>query len=503
MSSPGSIRVVGRVASELGRLRLADGSAPRDPPINTMPSELLSEVFLYASSRTNVFKPPGFLAAEMRLTQVCSHWRTIACQTHQLWSHVTIALVGCDAQIGHLDLYLERAKSSALKIDVDLRLTEDDVRQKQLYAALIRPAMQALIGRVDHWEDVGFVLGHPGQLADVELLLGCNFTAPHLTRLDIVLDVDPGERMPPPWRLACTTPKLRTLMLDNVPLDWETAVASFCTTLEGVNITFADGSAPTLAQFRTLLRRNRGLRTLHLICYDPPLHQEESVDEQLDPSDAVALPHLTDIVLGDIAPEVLRAMIGPVHFPAVEGLNLTLEPPDPTGGAYNAAVRLLATRRLPQLQNLSLSGIDCGVADLRALLLNLPALTTLYMVLDENHEGMCEALAPGGTGAARVVPAPKLESLTLRTAHAPRVWEPFSILRRALQAREGLGVRLVRLVLDLLAELVAVNIGLSTWVDRIEFRNLEGRPLVGGDRSQTASVTSEDVTSASEVDEEE
>ncbi|KAH7104026.1 hypothetical protein BKA62DRAFT_742360 [Auriculariales sp. MPI-PUGE-AT-0066] len=500
MSSPSSITStttrVGRVAGELSRLRLHSGSPalPREPAINTMPSELLSEVFLYASSRATVFKPPGALAFEMRLTHVCTHWRTIACGTPHLWSHIDVNLHGCDSE------------SSLLKIDVDLNVSDDEPPLQLRYTNLVGPAMKALIARVDHWHDVGFQLGHPRQLADIEHFLGCTFTAPHLARLDIVLEYDELERMPPPWRLACTTPKLRTMMLDGVPLEWGTAVASFCSQLEEVNITFAEGSAPTLAQFRTLLRRSRDLRTMHLISYDPPPALDDAeIGDQLDPADAVALSQLTDLVLGDIAPEVLRAMLDPVHFPALQQLNLTLESPDPTGVSYNAAVRLLATRRLPQLQHLSLTGIDCGVVELRALLINLPALSTLYMVLDEHHDGMCEALAPGGTGAARVVPAPKLESVTLRTARAPRVWDPFTVLRRALQAREGLGARLGRLVLDLLAERVVAGIGLSTWVDRIEFRNLEQRRLfTASDRSQTASVTSEsDLTSASasEVDE--
>jgi hypothetical protein len=290
-------------------------------------------------------------------------------------------------------------------------------------------------------------------------------------------------------------------MLENVPLDWQTAVSTFCVELEDVNIVFAEGSAPTLTQFRTLLRRCRGLKTLQLVSYEPPLHVDDNVDEQLDPTDAVVLSQLTDLVLGDIAPDVLHAMLNPVHFPALQQLNLALEPPEPTGCSYNAAVRLLSTRRLPQLANLSLAGIDCGVVELRALLLNLPALATLYVVLDEHHEGMCEALAPG---AGKAVPAPKLESLTLRTAHAPRIWEPFSVLRRALQGREGCGVRLRRLVLDMLAEKVVAGIGLSTWVDRIEYRNLEQRRLFSGDRSQTASVASEsDFASASASDFEE
>ena len=92
-----------------------------------------------------------------------------------------------------------------------------------------------------------------------------------------------------------------------------------------------------------------------------------------------------------------------------------------------------------------------------------------------------------------------METLTLRTAHVSRRWEPFSVLRRALQHRAELGVRLQKLVLDNFAHRAVDYMKLGPpAVLQIEYRNLEQRRI--SDRSP--SVLSEDVSaSASEVDE--
>lgn len=492
MSSP-STRVT-RVASDFARLRLSsegvdDRDAPAIAPINLMPSELLSEVLLYATARDMdfSFRRRGELAPEVPLTHVCQHWRTVAASTPGLWSHITISLIGCEASLEHLELYLSRAKSTLLKIDVDLRMAYPSHQRN--YQQLIAPIMRALMRRLEYWYDVGFVLGHGRQLAEVTHYLGTQFSAPRLARLDMVLE-DP-ERVPPAWRLACKTPVLRTIQLENVSLDWASAVGTFFHSLEDVNITFPEASSPSLTQFRTMLRRCRNLRTLQLVSFDPP---SEDLDDQ-DPSDVVVLPQLSDLVLGDILPDVLTPMLGIFHFPALEQLNLTLETPDPTGDSFNGVVRLLSTRRV-QVKNLSLTGIDCGIQELRALLVNLTTLTGLYMVLDEAHSDMCECLSPGTP--AMPMPAPRLESLTLRTARPSRHFVPFQILRKALQHRTERHAGLQKLVLDNLAQKAVESLDLRSWVDRIEYRNLEQRRI--SDRSP--SVLSEDVSaSASEVDE--
>ncbi|KZV92182.1 hypothetical protein EXIGLDRAFT_769265 [Exidia glandulosa HHB12029] len=492
MSSP-STRVT-RVASDFSRLRLGnEGADKRDAPaiapINLIPSELLSEVLLYAAARDmDLFRRQGELAPEVPLTHVCQHWRTVAASTPGLWSHIAISLIGCEASLEHLELYLSRAKSTSLKIDVDLRIAFPS--QQRDYQLLVAPMMRALMDRIDIWHDVGFVLSYSRQMQDIMTCLGTHFSAPRLARLDMVLE-DP-ERVPPVWRLACKTPLLRTIMLENVPLDWSVAVNTFFHSLEDVNITFPEATSPSLAQFRTIVRRCRNMRTLHLVSFDPP---PEDADD-FDPSDVIVLSHLTVLVLGDIAPDVLSQMLAMFHFPGLQQLNLSLETPDPTGDSFNGVVRLLSTRRV-QVQHLSLTGIDCGIQELRALLVNLTTLTVLYMVIDEAHSDMCEALSPG-THAALPMPAPRLESLTLRTARPSRAWEPFQILRRALQHRNARNGKLQKLVLDNLAQKAVETLELRQLVDHVEYRNLEQRRI--SDRSP--SVLSEDVSaSASEVDE--
>lgn len=103
--------------------------------INALPVETLAHIFqLVASSRIcndSTRRNSSRYHKFIYLTQVCSHWRQIAIDTHSLWSHVdfssqiTIAAAGDNKYFTRAKAFVDRAGDSLLDIHIIERLDND------------------------------------------------------------------------------------------------------------------------------------------------------------------------------------------------------------------------------------------------------------------------------------------------------------------------------------------------------------------------------------------
>ncbi|KAG8751750.1 hypothetical protein FRC12_012272 [Ceratobasidium sp. 428] len=115
--------------------------SPTFVPINTLPPEIFSRIFLLTIASTHLykkFKRPDPLLA---ISAVCTRWRQLAIGTRSLWSHIELPTLaarknGVSDQIEATRLWLERSRGAPLYIHVELGPRFDHRNISPLLASL-------------------------------------------------------------------------------------------------------------------------------------------------------------------------------------------------------------------------------------------------------------------------------------------------------------------------------------------------------------------------------
>ncbi|KAF8915285.1 hypothetical protein CPB85DRAFT_1433194 [Mucidula mucida] len=140
-----------RIAAQAFR----DDHAALFPPINSLPTEILLEIFSLSYSKPyQVFCPS---TGPWLLGKVCRRWRTILWSSAATWSHFMIR----DPDKGKhkvvakpaVDGVIKRAGKLPLRFDIQLR-------------GMLKSLMKPIIDRAAQWEDVGFT----GRVSEFGLL---------------------------------------------------------------------------------------------------------------------------------------------------------------------------------------------------------------------------------------------------------------------------------------------------------------------------------------------
>ncbi|KAJ7286466.1 hypothetical protein C8J57DRAFT_1664557 [Mycena rebaudengoi] len=163
--------------------------APINRPALTLPSELISEIFLHCLPDDTEFVPPNPHAAPLLLCRICRQWKQIALATPGLWSSLSLVVEHFRPEIedfrpersfGDLDLvefycgWLANAKNTALslEIDDDRWHTYDPLKELAGPAASeLRKVLKVIRGLAAQWESVELVL-HPAYFCDLVPLKG-------------------------------------------------------------------------------------------------------------------------------------------------------------------------------------------------------------------------------------------------------------------------------------------------------------------------------------------
>ncbi|KAJ7167090.1 hypothetical protein C8R46DRAFT_1096027 [Mycena filopes] len=172
-------------------------------PHKTLPVELLREIFRFCAATSDLNdisasnsndEPPTSLCA------VCSRWRTVALDTHELWSDVRVDFPERRNPVGLLhavELWFSRSGTHPVTLDITAT-SPDDGRIHQL------------------------IVEYSGRFRSLSMnglpLRSTLFTQPprafeQLETLDLVLDVDDDGTVVPPLFANVVTPKLRSLTL--------------------------------------------------------------------------------------------------------------------------------------------------------------------------------------------------------------------------------------------------------------------------------------------------
>ncbi|KAJ7633186.1 hypothetical protein FB45DRAFT_914563, partial [Roridomyces roridus] len=171
-------------------------------PILTLPTEILSEIFLQ-------FLPPyperpSFIGKKSPsfLLQICRRWRDVALATPALWSTMNLLLYNSNHHAQQRDLlkiWLQRSGNCALSIRVDyLKEANDD-------GTIIEECLAALLRHASRWQDIDVTL-------PFEELRGISGAMPFLRSVTIGIE-SWEERPEEPVVLFADAPALKHVVL--------------------------------------------------------------------------------------------------------------------------------------------------------------------------------------------------------------------------------------------------------------------------------------------------
>ncbi|PPQ81741.1 hypothetical protein CVT26_007648 [Gymnopilus dilepis] len=131
-------------------------SRNRRLPINSLPTEIMSEVFLLAQTATEKEKGPCQPTVfPLVLGSVCRKWRHIAWSLSELWGefHCRISMARCELQASLLQEWLERSQQRPLSICISI-MDEEEWTGPDVSTAIL----DAIIPYSERWVHLGLIL---------------------------------------------------------------------------------------------------------------------------------------------------------------------------------------------------------------------------------------------------------------------------------------------------------------------------------------------------------
>ncbi|KAF8595369.1 hypothetical protein BDV93DRAFT_548838 [Ceratobasidium sp. AG-I] len=244
----------------LSSLKRARNRSSKDVPSRRLPPELLTRIFTMVIS---VDKVDSEIAGP--IPRVCHHWRQLAIQTCELWSHIDVGITDnmFDGCIPLMMLWLERVGKAPLNI----HLHAGRMRQ---FAAL-EQAIKPLTQRVTQFRSLNITSYSANLLAFVvDLWLNDDTSCP-LNNLVLIRqrgsrDGDEDCAFPPKrpsFERICTLLEgVRILVLRDTYLDWD--LVAFRSLVELDLRSIKEKSGPTVEQLYNLLTANPELRRFYV-----------------------------------------------------------------------------------------------------------------------------------------------------------------------------------------------------------------------------------------------
>ncbi|KAL1748015.1 hypothetical protein HDZ31DRAFT_30661 [Schizophyllum fasciatum] len=196
------------------------------PPINTLPPEVLSQIFLRTMPLQLWEAKPESRSVLLRLTHVCRYWRGVAIDFPDLWR--CISLTGCENRHTHrrLDLaktYMDRTRG--LGIDIYYQDIEEVALSTKWWQIVVRGGgltvapsedrcfcvLDMIIARIGEIRTLEIVIGH----ASSARLSAAPATAAIMLKRLTVRFLEGGERTQALSRFCASLPQVEHLMWGN------------------------------------------------------------------------------------------------------------------------------------------------------------------------------------------------------------------------------------------------------------------------------------------------
>jgi hypothetical protein len=295
-------------------------------PIDSLPNEILTEIFRFASWSAN--HPCEGINQRLWLTWVCRRWRSAALADMTLWNAVwfrdswpfTRSLTWLD-RAGTAPLDIRLWGRDNLKPGVQTAKAIDAEEANAIMDHLVPRLGQIrmFIAMVDDWAPALGILhrlrtaGVPRILERFEIHRNGNlFTW-------IGPDYEPAEHREPMVLCGGTAPALNYLALNGIHVDWLHSPVRNLTTLDLRRI--ALHACPGVLRFREILRASPQLRKLALCCAGPRPDEDEAEDCAGD--QPVILGHLEELVLGEFSPSYGIFIMKHIRAPSTRQLTIT------------------------------------------------------------------------------------------------------------------------------------------------------------------------------------
>ncbi|KAF9526664.1 hypothetical protein CPB83DRAFT_857592 [Crepidotus variabilis] len=303
--------------------------------MQSLPRELVSEIFVACQSWRNPEHGPSPLHPPLLFCQICSSWRTIAINTPQLWANLTILLCSNWSNWKHariLELwslrqgavlatitFCQHPRASSPMINPDSS-HDEFVSSKRLFTHPLVTSARA-------------IFFHRAKFADVRLLLDIlSYTPfPHLEDMVITGCFENGEAHHDKSRGSLQPYKLKRLffafnrgarIISMLPED------RFWFSFDWARLTHLSANLPSaLATWRLLLHKCTSL-THFLIKFDSGFHEIFSSDSERCKSDIIHREMVQEIILDVSFPNITPIFDGFI-FPSATKLRISL------GGAVN------------------------------------------------------------------------------------------------------------------------------------------------------------------------
>jgi len=168
------------------------GVEPLTDPLDQLPPELVSEIFLLCQAKDPSSKKPSWM--EITVSHVCQHWRRRALSTPRLWSTINARCTVTTPN--RIEAYLARSKSALLDITIWIRGSHYDKNGPEL-VPLILPK---IIQQCRRWQRLDLRVSVRMNFWAIYGGLFANISVPQLAVLEIDMchSPDPAPLPDPP-----------------------------------------------------------------------------------------------------------------------------------------------------------------------------------------------------------------------------------------------------------------------------------------------------------------
>ncbi|TFY70957.1 hypothetical protein EVG20_g2040 [Dentipellis fragilis] len=347
-------------------------------PIQTLPVELLSRIFLLGYSDgvdpARPFKRKAIegLNFEVIISHVCSHWRGVALRTPGLWTSLRMR------KPSHLERgkeFVKRSRYCLLDVMFDFVARKDHIPGRTLCFDHFHEAFDIAEAHAMRWRSLLL------RLCDLECkggararLHGCA-PVPMLQSLQLWHLEDWGTSQnlfvatakPPVQILNNDVPSLKNLSLVGVNLAW--SQEHYLADLEQIEFALhSEGVRPSVKEWEELLRASPNLWRLSLHYSGPRV-------EGAWTASPIPLAHLSVLSLTDMDPTLLCSVMQHLTMPTLRTLEMELPEQD-----FTAFVDLISDAQAPYfpiLDDLHISALDCSVESWGRFLRTIPKLSYL------------------------------------------------------------------------------------------------------------------------------
>ncbi|KAF9245390.1 hypothetical protein BU15DRAFT_41190 [Melanogaster broomeanus] len=296
-------------------------------PIQSVPIELLSEIFTWASHSSDDIHDA--ISQPITISHTCRHWRQVSLSTTSLWTTIFLALPLSKHQLTRTIAWIFRSRNRPLYIHMDFRDPSwnwDEASHSFGWQAM-ENIMRLLLPQVPRWQCIELLTDTWAPIFTFLSYTACVKSAPLLRDIRLArcneYFVAKGEpfrpanlALPIAWfGKGIGLSGLRQLSLSGVHIDWAN---SGLTGLKELELKYhAQQVMPTLPEFIAIMHANPGLERLSILGWGPKLEPGPETVPQ-----TIQLPQLKELEFGFVDVDYALDLLSMFCVPNLQVLSI-------------------------------------------------------------------------------------------------------------------------------------------------------------------------------------